>query len=69
MDMAEGMDPPAMDAGAVAREDGRACVVDVRPASSHRAEHIAGARSVPFAQLEGRLAELPAGAVLVFYCT
>lgn len=60
---------PAMDAGQLARAAGGACVVDVRPATSHRAEHIAGARSIPLAQLQARLGELTPGEPVVFYCT
>ena len=39
--------------------EGRAVVVDVRPAEEYRAGHIPGAFSVPVAELDRRLAELP----------
>ncbi|MFA6107860.1 MAG: metalloregulator ArsR/SmtB family transcription factor [Candidatus Latescibacterota bacterium] len=43
-------------------------VVDVRPPEEYAAGHIAGALSVPLAQLERRLAELPPGKRIVAYC-
>ncbi len=47
----------------------RARIIDVRPASSHRADRVGGAISIPMAQLAGRLSELPPDVPLVFYCT
>jgi rhodanese-related sulfurtransferase len=44
-------------------------VLDVRPEQEFRAGHVAGARPVPPAELERRLAELPeAGVEIVAYC-
>jgi rhodanese-related sulfurtransferase/DNA-binding transcriptional ArsR family regulator len=43
-------------------------VVDVRPPEEYAAGHIAGALSVPLAQLERRLAELPRSKRVVAYC-
>jgi len=43
-------------------------VIDVRPAEEFAAGHIAGALSVPLAQLERRLATLPRGRRIVAYC-
>jgi rhodanese-related sulfurtransferase len=43
-------------------------VVDVRPAEEYRAAHVAGAVSVPLAELEERLRELPRGREVVAYC-
>jgi rhodanese-related sulfurtransferase/DNA-binding transcriptional ArsR family regulator len=43
-------------------------VLDVRPPEEYAAGHIAGALSVPLAQLERRLAELPRGRRVVAYC-
>lgn len=43
-------------------------VLDVRPSEEYAAGHIAGARSVPLAQLKSRLAELPRGGRIVAYC-
>ncbi len=47
---------------------GTALVLDVRPAEEFRAGHIPGALSIPIAELEHRLAELPAGREVVAYC-
>jgi rhodanese-related sulfurtransferase/DNA-binding transcriptional ArsR family regulator len=47
---------------------GEVVVLDVRPEDEYRAGHIPGARSVPLAELEGRLSDLPAGAEVVAYC-
>jgi rhodanese-related sulfurtransferase len=43
-------------------------VLDVRPAAEYRAGHIAGARSVPLAELRRHLRALPKGADVVAYC-
>ena len=43
-------------------------VLDVRPEEEYRAGHIAGARSIPVDDLEGRLKELPKGTEIVAYC-
>ncbi|MEW6749392.1 MAG: metalloregulator ArsR/SmtB family transcription factor [Candidatus Latescibacterota bacterium] len=43
-------------------------VLDVRPAEEYVAGHIAGALSVPLAELERRLAELPRDRQIVAYC-
>jgi rhodanese-related sulfurtransferase/predicted transcriptional regulator len=43
-------------------------LVDVRPVAEFEAGHIAGARSIPIAELEGRLSELPADREVVAYC-
>jgi rhodanese-related sulfurtransferase/predicted transcriptional regulator len=47
---------------------GDAVLIDVRPEEEYAAGHIEGARSVPLAQLERRLAELPADREIVAYC-
>jgi rhodanese-related sulfurtransferase len=47
---------------------GDVVLVDVRPAEEFEAGHIAGARSIPIAELEDRLAELPADREVVAYC-
>jgi rhodanese-related sulfurtransferase len=47
---------------------GDAVVVDLRPAEEFEAGHIAGAISIPLAELEAHLAELPAGVEIVAYC-
>ncbi len=43
-------------------------VLDVRPVEEYVAGHIAGALSIPLAQLERRLADLPRGRRVVAYC-
>ena len=47
---------------------GEVLVLDVRPAAEYAAGHIAGARSVPLAELRRRLRALPADAEIVAYC-
>jgi rhodanese-related sulfurtransferase len=47
---------------------GDAVVVDLRPADEYEAGHIVGAISIPLAELEAHLAELPAGVEIVAYC-
>ena len=47
---------------------GDVVLVDVRPAEEFAAGHISGAKSIPLAELEGRLAELPADREVVAYC-
>lgn len=47
---------------------GTVLVLDVRPPEEYRAGHIAGAVSVPVAQLARRLKELPSDKEIVAYC-
>ncbi len=47
---------------------GEVTVIDVRPVGEYQAGHIPGAVSVPLAELERRLGELPAGRQVVAYC-
>jgi rhodanese-related sulfurtransferase/predicted transcriptional regulator len=47
---------------------GEAILVDVRPQEEFAAGHIEGARSIPIAELERRLEELPADREIVAYC-
>ena len=47
---------------------GEVTVIDVRPDEEYAGGHIPGALSVPLAQLEARLAELPADQEIVAYC-
>jgi rhodanese-related sulfurtransferase/DNA-binding HxlR family transcriptional regulator len=63
------------DVEAIGREElierlgrGDIVLVDVRPADEFASGHIEGARSVPLAELEQRLAELPADREVVAYC-
>ena len=53
----------------IARLDrGDVVLVDVRPGEEFDAGHIEGARSIPLAELQDRLAELPAEREVVAYC-
>ena len=47
---------------------GEVVLIDVRPREEFDAGHIDGARSIPIAELEQRLAELPADREIVAYC-
>lgn len=47
---------------------GEVIVIDVRPEVEFRAGHLPCARSLPLAELEHRLAELPADKEIVAYC-
>ena len=49
-------------------ERGDVVVVDVRPEEEYAAGHIEGARSIPLAELERRLAELPPDLEVIAYC-
>lgn len=49
-------------------KDGSAIVLDVRPVEEYGAGHIAGARSIPLAELRARLRELPKSREIVAYC-
>jgi rhodanese-related sulfurtransferase len=48
--------------------DGEVTVLDVRPRAEYEAGHIAGARSLPLAELEERLRDLPPDGEVVAYC-
>jgi rhodanese-related sulfurtransferase/DNA-binding HxlR family transcriptional regulator len=47
---------------------GDVVVLDVRPSAEYRAGHIAGARSIPLAELRRHLKSLPKGTDIVAYC-
>jgi rhodanese-related sulfurtransferase len=47
---------------------GEVVLLDVRPFEEYRAGHIPGARSMPMAELEQRLTELPRDRQIVAYC-
>jgi len=47
---------------------GDVVVIDVRPRDEYAAAHLPFARSMPVAEIEQRLAELPADAEIVAYC-
>jgi len=54
----------------LAQEGARAGIllIDVREPHEFETGHVEGARNIPLADLERRLAELPAGRTLVFVC-
>jgi DNA-binding transcriptional ArsR family regulator/rhodanese-related sulfurtransferase len=52
----------------VASSDGDVVVLDVRPTDEYAAGHLAGAVSIPLAELADRLGEIPADAEVVAYC-
>lgn len=47
---------------------GDVVVLDVRPNNEYEAAHLPFARSIPLEELKTRLAELPAGKLIVAYC-
>lgn len=47
---------------------GDVVLVDVRPQEEYEAGHIEGALSIPYDELRGRLAELPADREVIAYC-
>src|SRR2546423_4456492 len=47
---------------------GDVVLVDVRPSEEFEAGHIKGAKSIPLAELEDRLAELPSDREVIAYC-
>jgi rhodanese-related sulfurtransferase len=47
---------------------GEVVVLDVRPADEYAAGHLPGARSIPVAELERRIASLPKDREIVAYC-
>jgi DNA-binding transcriptional ArsR family regulator/rhodanese-related sulfurtransferase len=51
-----------------ASRSGEVVVLDVRPADEFAAGHLAGAVSIPLAELADRLGEIPADAEVVAYC-
>lgn len=47
---------------------GEIVVIDVRPRQEYEAAHLPYAKSMPLAEIERRLAEIPAGREIVAYC-
>ena len=50
------------------RDAGNAVIVDVRDRVSYESNHIAGALSIPLAELPQRLSELPRDKRILTYC-
>ena len=50
-------------------DKGDVVIIDVRAKDAYDFEHAEGALSIPLAQLEGRLAELPKDKLIAAYCT
>ncbi len=64
----EGMEPVDRETLRRRAASGEVIVLDVRPREEYRAGHIPGAVSIPLAELEERLAELPRDREIVAYC-
>jgi rhodanese-related sulfurtransferase len=64
----DGMEPLARDVLMRRARDGAVVVLDVRPVEEYESGHIAGALSIPLAQLRDRLDEIPADREVVAYC-
>ena len=64
----KGMEPVNRDDLLKRVRDGSVTVLDVRPAAEYQTAHIPGALSVPLAQLQEILAELPVDQEIVAYC-
>src|SRR5881398_3279948 len=64
----EGIEVVGRDELAARLDRGEVLVLDVRPAAEYMAGHVAGARSVPVAELRRHLRALPHGAEVVAYC-
>ena len=52
-----------------ALDAGSAIFLDVRPAESYQAGHVAGAINIPLAELEARIGELQGQEWIITYCT
>ena len=63
-----GFEPVTPDELSRRMTNGEVMVLDVRPEHEYAAGHIAGARSLPVADLSARLAELPREKEYVAYC-
>ena len=64
----DGFEPVTPDELARRMTSGEVTVLDVRPEQEYAAGHIAGARSIPVADLSERLGELPREKEYVAYC-
>jgi rhodanese-related sulfurtransferase len=64
----DGLEPVEKDDLLRRARAGDVVVLDVRPPEEYAAGHIAGALSLPLAEIERRLAELPYHKEIVAYC-
>lgn len=64
----DGLEPVPRDELARRLKRGDVVVLDVRPAPEYEAGHIAGARSIPIAEMSRRLREVPKSRLVVAYC-
>lgn len=64
----DGLEPVGPDALLERVRLAEVTVLDVRPADEYEAGHVPGARSVPLAELERRLEEIPRDREVVAYC-
>jgi rhodanese-related sulfurtransferase/DNA-binding transcriptional ArsR family regulator len=64
----DGLEPVRRDELLRRVRSGDVMVLDVRPPEEYAAGHIAGALSLPLAELRRRLADLPTGTTIVAYC-
>ena len=68
IDGRDDLEPVTLDELRRRMRDGDVTVIDVRPEEEYRSGHIAGARSIPVAQLKRRLSEIPKRREVVAYC-
>ena len=64
----DGLEPVSREDLLERLRDGLVTVIDVRPEDEFASGHLAGARNIPLAELEERLAELPRDQEIVAYC-
>ena len=64
----DGLEAVDLDTLMARMEDGEVVLVDVRPEYEFAEGHLPGALSLPLAELEARLEELPTDATIVAYC-
>jgi ArsR family transcriptional regulator len=68
LDHLDTIEPVSREEMAARIREGTALALDVRPPDEFAFGHVPGARNIPVAELEARLAELPGGVEVVAYC-
>jgi rhodanese-related sulfurtransferase/predicted RNA binding protein YcfA (HicA-like mRNA interferase family) len=68
LDHLDKVEPVSREEMAARIREGTALALDVRPADEFASGHVPGARNIPLAELEARLAEVPGGVEVVAYC-